>query len=176
MAMDGIDRDNLISAQSYPYLFKPSMSKKATIHDNLIRVSPQKNIWYVWWYHRFFFNLFCLNWVEKFCFHQSVLRGIQDQENMLIFRVCLKGRVVLRRRSRYKDLPLSRSHTSISSQQPWLPDLFFPGRKDWRTSYSSKQNSCEMDDGPIRGFQPHLFSPATILYPITDHTVVLPEN
>ena len=31
-----------------------------------------------------------------------------------------------------------------------------------------------MDNGPIRGFQPHLFSPATSLHPITDHTFLLP--
>ena len=31
-----------------------------------------------------------------------------------------------------------------------------------------------MDSGPIRGFQPHFFSPATSLHPITDHTFLLP--
>ena len=31
-----------------------------------------------------------------------------------------------------------------------------------------------MDSGPIRGFQPRLFSPATSLHPITDHTFLLP--
>ena len=72
MAMDGIDRDNLISAQSYPYLFKPSMSKKATIHDNLIRVSPQKTSGMCDDTTDFYFQplLFPFK-VGKFSFHQS---------------------------------------------------------------------------------------------------------